>query len=65
MLAEQLEHALNSRIVIEQAKGVVAHTRGVPIEEAFALIREYARAHRLGISQVAAQLVDRSLKLPE
>ena len=65
VLTEQLEHALNSRIVIEQAKGVVAHTRGVPIEDAFTLIREYARAHRIGISQVAAQLVDRSLKLPE
>jgi len=65
ILTEQLEHALNSRIVIEQAKGVVAHTRGVPIDDAFTLIREYARANRIGISQVAAQLVDRSLKLPE
>ena len=65
ILTEQLEHALKSRIVIEQAKGVVAHTRGVPIEDAFTLIREYSRSHRVGISQVAAQLVDRSLTLPE
>jgi GAF domain-containing protein len=63
VLAEQLQGALNSRIVIEQAKGVVAYTRGVPIDEAFQFIREYARSHQLGISQVAARIVDRSLKL--
>ena len=63
VLAEQLQGALNSRIVIEQAKGVVAYTRGVPIDEAFLLIRQYARSHQLGISQVAARIVDRSLKL--
>lgn len=65
ILAEQLEHALRSRVVIEQAKGVVAHTRGVPMEDAFTLIREYARANRIGISQVAAQLVNRTLSLPD
>lgn len=65
VLSEQLERALQSRVVIEQAKGVVAHTRGVPIEEAFTLIRAYARANRIGISQVAAGLVDRSLALPK
>ena len=63
LLAEQLQGALNSRIVIEQAKGVIAHTHGLPIDEAFALIRTYARSHRLGISQVAARIVDRSLTL--
>ena len=57
--------ALNSRIVIEQAKGVVAFTRGVPIDEAFKLIRAYARSHQLGISQVAARIVDRSLRLEQ
>jgi transcriptional regulator with GAF, ATPase, and Fis domain len=62
LLAEQLQGALNSRVVIEQAKGVVAYRRGVPIEEAFELIRRYARSHQLGISQVAARIVDRSLE---
>jgi transcriptional regulator with GAF, ATPase, and Fis domain len=63
VLAEQLEGALNSRIVIEQAKGVVAFTRGVPIDEAFRLIRQYARSQQLGISHVAARIVDRSMRL--
>jgi GAF domain-containing protein len=65
VLAEQLQGALTSRIVIEQAKGVVAYTNGVSIEEAFELIRRYARSHQLGISQVAARLVDRSLRLDD
>ena len=63
IVAQQLRTALNSRIVIEQAKGVVAHTQGVSIDRAFDLIRGYARANRLGLSEVAARLVDRSLTL--
>ena len=63
VLSQQLQAALNSRIVIEQAKGVVSHTRGVPIDEAFTLMRDYARSHNLGLSSVAARLVDRSLRL--
>jgi AmiR/NasT family two-component response regulator len=63
MLSEQLQIALSSRIVIEQAKGVVAFTRGVPIDKAFTLIRNYARSHQQRLSDVAARIVDRSLKL--
>jgi hypothetical protein len=63
VIAQQLRTALNSRIVIEQAKGVVAHTRNVSIDQAFDLIRSYARSNRLGLSEVAARLVDRSLTL--
>ena len=63
VLAEQLQGALTSRIVIEQAKGVVAYTNGVSIEDAFELIRSYARSHQVGISRVAARLVDRTLRL--
>lgn len=63
ILSEQLQAALNSRIIIEQAKGVVSHTRGVSIDEAFTLMRDYARSHSLGLSVVAARLVDRSLRL--
>ena len=63
VLSSQLQAALNSRIVIEQAKGVVSHTRGVSIDEAFTLMREYARSHSLGLSLVAARIVDRSLRV--
>lgn len=63
ILSEQLQIALNSRIVIEQAKGVVSQTRGVPIDEAFTLMREYARAHQMRLSLVAAQLVERRINL--
>jgi GAF domain-containing protein len=63
ILAEQLQTALNTRVVIEQAKGVVAHTQHVPIDDAFELIRAYARSHQLAVSDVAASLVDMSLKL--
>ena len=63
ILSEQLQAALNSRIVIEQAKGVISHTRGVPIDDAFALMRQYARSHSVGLSIVAARIVDRSLRL--
>ena len=63
ILSEQLQAALNSRIVIEQAKGVISHTRGVPIDDAFTLMRQYARSHSMGLSIVAARIVDRSLRL--
>jgi GAF domain-containing protein len=65
LLAEQLQTALNRRTVIEQAKGVIAYTHKVPMDEAFGLIRRYARSHQLPISQVAAQLVDMSLTLDD
>jgi GAF domain-containing protein len=65
LLAEQLQTALNRRTVIEQAKGVVAYTQKVPMEEAFGLIRNYARSHQLPLSHVAARLVDFTLDLDE
>jgi GAF domain-containing protein len=63
LLAVQLQTALNTRVIIEQAKGVVAHTQGVPIDEAFTLIRNYARSNQLPVSEVSARLVDMSLSL--
>lgn len=63
ILAEQLQTALDRRIVIEQAKGVVAHTHRVPVDDAFTLIRNYARSHQLPVSQVAARLVDMTLDI--
>ena len=53
VLAEQLSHALNSRIVIEQAKGMVAERETVPMEEAFARLRRHARDHNRRLADVA------------
>ena len=64
VLNEQLQHALNSRVVIEQAKGVVSFTNSVPVDEAFELIRAYARRHQLPLRDVAGRLVRRELQLP-
>ncbi|MFK4805194.1 GAF and ANTAR domain-containing protein [Microbacterium sp. ZW CA_36] len=65
LLARQLKQALQSRIVIEQAKGVVAFTNGVPIDDAFRIIRTYARSNQLPLSSVAARLVNRELRIAD
>lgn len=56
-LNEQLQGALNSRIVIEQAKGAVAQARSVDVDEAFELLRSYARSNRLRLGEVSRALV--------
>ena len=63
LLSSQLQAALNSRVIIEQAKGVVSQVRGIPIDEAFDLMREYARAHQMRLSLVASSLVERTISL--
>ena len=55
---EQLSHALTSRIVIEQAKGVVFERAGVDMSEAFARLRNYARNHNLRLTDVAQAAID-------
>jgi GAF domain-containing protein len=57
VLTAQLQGALNSRIVIEQAKGAVAQARGVSVDEAFAGIRTYARNHGRRLTDVAQAIV--------
>jgi hypothetical protein len=60
-LNEQLQHALNSRIVIEQAKGMVAERESLNMEEAFSALRNYARTHKMRLVDVARSVVDGSL----
>ena len=58
----QLQHALTSRIVLEQAKGVIAHAGGLEIDEAFEVLRGYARHHGRKISEVAHGVVNREIR---
>jgi GAF domain-containing protein len=60
-LNEQLRRALNSRIVIEQAKGVVAEAAGLDMERAFIRLRGHARNHNLRLSDVARAVSDKAL----
>jgi AmiR/NasT family two-component response regulator len=53
----QLEHALSSRIVIEQAKGVLAERLAIAPDEAFALIRSAARRDRITVHELAHEVV--------
>ncbi|MFC7308632.1 ANTAR domain-containing protein [Streptomyces monticola] len=55
---DQLQHALTSRILIEQAKGVLAARRSVPVDEAFALIRRQARAEQRLLTEVAREVIE-------
>jgi len=58
---EQLQHALESRVLIEQAKGLIAQRRGVDMDEAFRLLRNYARSNSANLHDVASALVNREL----
>jgi len=57
VLTEQLQMALVSRVSIEQAKGILARTHDVSVEDAFVMLRSYVRAARLKLSTVAADIV--------
>jgi GAF domain-containing protein len=50
VLSEQLQGALNSRVVIEQAKGAIAQMRGCSVDEAFTLLRGHCRNHNLRLT---------------
>jgi len=63
VVKEQLQNALNSRILIEQAKGVIAHKNTVSVDDAFTLLRSYARSNQRGIAEVAADIVNRRLSI--
>src|SRR5437868_3919048 len=54
----QLEEALESRIVIEQAKGVLAERLAISVGEAFDILRYAARSHRTKLREVARKVVE-------
>lgn len=64
LLTEQLQGALNSRIVIEQAKGVLSRDHGVDVEEAFVTLRSHARSNHLRLVDLAHDIVNHTVQLP-
>jgi transcriptional regulator with GAF, ATPase, and Fis domain len=57
-LAEQLQTALNSRVIIEQAKGVIAERRQLDMEQSFALLRSTARRTNRRLSDLSLDVVE-------
>jgi transcriptional regulator with GAF, ATPase, and Fis domain len=60
---QQLQEALNSRTVIEQAKGVIAYRNDVDMDEAFRLLRTHARSHQTSLVETARGVVERRITL--
>jgi GAF domain-containing protein len=60
-LNEQLAHALNSRIVIEQAKGIIAELASCDLADAFSRLRNYARQNNRRLTDVAQAALDHTL----
>ena len=60
-LNDQLNTALTSRVVIEQAKGVLAERTGLSMQAAFEAMRKYARDNNLRLAEVAGHVIDKTL----
>ena len=64
VLTEQLQSALNSRIVIEQAKGVLAELHGCNTDDALAMLLTYCHRHNKRLGAVAQAVVDDPVSVP-
>jgi transcriptional regulator with GAF, ATPase, and Fis domain len=62
-LVEQLQTALNSRVSIEQAKGVIAERERVDMDQAFSRLRAYARNNNRKLSDIAVDVVTGQLNI--
>lgn len=65
LLAEQLQSALDSRILIEQAKGALAQIHGGTPDQAFELLRRYCRSHHARLGEIAYAVVNAPASVPE
>jgi GAF domain-containing protein len=65
LLAEQLQQALHARVLIEQAKGVLAERLQVDMEQAFETLRHYSRNHNKFISAVAQEVITGTLDVAD
>jgi len=62
LIEEQLHRALDSRVMIEQAKGVIASSLSLTMDQAFALLRKYSRDRNFTIREVAESVSGRELR---
>lgn len=65
IVAQQLQRALDSRVLIEQAKGALAEALNMTMEQAFTALRSYARNHNLTLHEVAGGITSRRLSSHE
>lgn len=65
ILTQQLQSALNTRIIIEQAKGMFAERRGTSVDEAFTALRGHARRSNRKLSEVALEVIAHADAIPD
>lgn len=63
-MAGQLQHALDSRVIVEQAKGILAERHDIEPSEAFRRLRQHARATQTNVHDVAHRVVDEDFDVP-
>ena len=61
LVNKQLQMALDSRVILEQAKGVLSYSGGMDMPAAYAALRTYARDHNIQLTDLAHALVSRAL----
>lgn len=61
VVIEQLQSALDTRVVIEQAKGVLSEHSGISLDEAFVRLRHHARCRRAKLSALSAEVAQREI----
>ena len=65
VVAEQLQSALTSRVVVEQAKGLLAQLGDLEMAQAFEALRRYSRDHNERLGELAARVVSRALPVQD
>jgi GAF domain-containing protein len=61
LLAEQLQSALQSRVIIEQAKGMISEYLNISVDDAFDVLRRQARNHNLKLTQLARDVASKAV----
>ena len=61
LVNEQLQNALDSRVILEQAKGILSYSGALDMPTAYAALRRYARDHNIKLTELARALVNRAV----